>query len=151
MKTLGLRCSAKQYSFVVLDGTRENPMLSATATNPTPTGYSHSQALGWFLQEVHDLCKKHSIEVIILKGTEPMATRDASFVERVAFEAMAFLVGNDLGLEDTERKINVTIAKALHGKGKARYLKTMDTSSLIGFADLKEKEKEAALAAWSSL
>jgi hypothetical protein len=91
MSFLGIRCSNNDFSYVVLSGTKEQPKIELKDSVVFPKGYSRSQSLKWFLQELEEIYKKDpNIRLIGIKGAEPMASRGKSFVARVENEAMVF-------------------------------------------------------------
>lgn len=102
-------------------------------------------------QEISDICKRHCVSAICMKGSEGLAVRGAPFVDRIEMEAMVFVSGHELGIKPILKKVKGTIAKNLGQKGKAKYLKRLDTSAMPAFSTLDEKEQEAILAGWSEL
>ena len=74
-----------------------------------------------------------------------------AFENRVENEAAAYVAAANRGIKAVFKKMNVTLAKDLGGKGKAKYLKTLDTSAFPGFSELQEKKQEAIIAGWSAL
>lgn len=151
MALLGLRCSNLGYSYVVMTGTKAAPAMLAHNTVLAPKGYVTPPRLKWMCHEITDLCRKHNIRAIFMKGTEGLASRGATFVDRIEMEAMVYYSGHELGIRHIVKKVKSTIAKDLGQKGKAKYLQTMDTSCFPALADLDEKEHEAALTVWSGL
>jgi hypothetical protein len=151
MNILGLRCSNKDYSLSVVCGSKGSPILVKTCSVAYPKGYAKPQGLKWFLQEIEDLLKKHSISAIVMKGFEGRS-RGTTFVERIEHEAIVFLSGANLGIKRIHRKVKSTIAKDMGMKGKGHYLETqLDKSAIPTFSQLPDKEQEATLAAWSEL
>jgi hypothetical protein len=152
MKTVGIRCSNSDYSYAILSGKKSSPKLLQVETHLFPKGYSQPQCLKWLLQELEELSKRHLAEKWIIKGAEPMATRDKAFVSRVEFEAMALLAAGNGGVVSVERKVKQTIAKELGLAGKAKALKSdLDHSLIAGLSEMSEKQFEAVVAAWSAL
>ena len=151
MKKLGIRCSNIDYAYVVLEGARSSPQVVEKNMIPFPKGYSRSENLKLFYQEIKQILKRLEIDTITMKGAEALATRDKSYVARVENEAMVFLVAADHGVENVSRKIKATIAKDLGLKGKAKYIAQLDTSVFPTYAEESTKMQEAILAAWSSL
>lgn len=147
---LGLRCSSKDYAFAVLDGKRTEPKLVAHGLVAFPKSYSRLQSISWFSQELDALLGKHSCSQIVMKAFEGKA-RNSSFVERIEHETAAYFAASKKGIRLVARKVKSTIAKDLGLKGRARYLATLDTSSIPGFQNLDEKTQDAILAAWSEL
>jgi hypothetical protein len=148
---LGLRCTNSGYCFAVMTGTKQSPVIKHSDTVSAPKGYPKPQKLGWMQQEVHDLCRRHQIHVICMKGTEGLAARGAGFVERVELEAVVFLAANHLGIKRVVKKVKSTLAKDLGQKGKARYLAALDTRAFPGFATMSKNKQEAIYAAWTEL
>jgi len=151
MTVLGLRCGSKEYTYAILNGSRKTPQLTDTGSARVPKGYAKPQALRWMAQEIEDLCKRHSIDAICMKRTEGLAARAAAFVSRVELEAMVYLVGYNMGINPVDKKVKSTLAKDLGGKGKAKYLATLDTSCFPDFSRSSVKLQEAILAGWSEL
>ena len=151
MNVLGIRCSNTDYAYVILTGNRAAPEIVEKSLIALPKGYSRSESLKWFYQEIDGILGRVAINTITIKGAEALAARDQSFVSRVENEAMIFLAASNRGLENISRKVKVTIAKDLGGKGKAKYLAQLDTSVFPNYAQETDKIKEAILAAWSSI
>jgi Holliday junction resolvasome RuvABC endonuclease subunit len=151
MMKLGIRCSNTDYAYAILEGARSSPQVVEKNTISFPKGYSRSENLKWFYQEIDQILNRLEIDTITIKGAEALATRDKSFVARVENEAMVFLAASNRGLENVSRKIKSTIAKNLGLKGKAKYLAQLDTSVFPTYAEESTKMQEAILAAWSSM
>lgn len=148
---LGLRCSAKDYAFAILDGTKAAPVLVAHGLVAYPKGFSRVQSANWFLQELTMLLDTHSCGAIVIKGFEGL-TKGNAFVERVENEAVAYLAAFRKGIKSVVRKVKSTIAKDLGLKGRAKYLSsTLDTTVINDYAALDEKIQDAVLAGWSGL
>lgn len=152
MSALGIRCSNTDFSYAVLQGKKQSPVVLDYGTTAFPKGYSTPFKLKWFLQELDDIIKKYPINSITLKGTEGLAARDKAFVERVECEAVVFLIGATLGIKRVQRKLKSSIAKDLGLKGRSHYLATqLDTSVIANFDKLSTKVQEAILVGWSEL
>lgn len=151
MNVLGIRCSASDFSYVVLQGTQQNPILLKYETVRFPKSYSKPQSLKWFLQEVQELIVNNNIKKISIKGFEGM-TKGKSYETRVEYEAMVILASANLNVKPVTRKIKSTIAKDLGLKGRAKYLKSLPTSTLFKeFESYSENEKDAILVGLSEL
>jgi type IV pilus biogenesis protein CpaD/CtpE len=148
---LGLRCSNSDYYHVLLSGTKGAPQLNGHGSVQFPTGISKPASLKWMVDEIRDRIEKSGVKKVVLKGPEPAATKSPSLVERVEYEAAAFIACAEMGLKAVSKKVKSTIAKDLGMKGRGKYLQTFEASALAGFDALPEKGKEAALAAWSEL
>jgi len=148
---LGLRCSNKDYTFAVMDGTKQEPRVIASGNVAFPVGFPKTSSVKWFLQEIETLLASHGIDKIAIKAFEGR-TRGSLFVDRIDHEAMVFLAASHRGSRAVFRKVKSTIAKDLGLKGRAHYLRTaLDTSVIHAFDDYPEKTQEAILAAWSEL
>ena len=113
MTILGLRCSNGDYSFAILSGSSKVPKLIASGSVPAPKGYTKPQLLKWFFQELQDLHTQHDLTAIVMKGTEGLAARGASFVGRVELEAMVFYAGAELGIKPVLKKVKSQVAQGL--------------------------------------
>ena len=152
MTVLGLRCGSKEFSYSIITGSREVPELIVDQTIKYPTGFSNSQRVKWFYQEIDGLLKKHQVESIGIKGTEPMAMKGSTFAVRIEMEAMAFLAGANYGIKYIKRKVNSTIAKDFGLKGNKKYLDLgIDYSKIDEYHSKSINVKEAILIAWSML
>lgn len=152
MAYLGFRCSNKDYTYVLLKGTKRKPVIQKYDNIPFPKGFTRSVNLKWFYQEIDTLIKKHKINCIAIKGVEGLARRSSSLFERIENEAIILLVAADNGIKYVVRKVKVTIAKDLGLKGKVKYLsENLDISVFPDFEKLNTKMKEALLVAWSSM
>jgi len=153
MKCIGIRCSNNDFSYAILSGKKATPKLEISDTIAFPKGYTRPQALGWFLQELEGLSKKHGfLSVWAIKGAEAIATKGKEFVERVENEAIVIFHAGSVGVDKAVRKVKSTIAKDLGLPGKASALKTdLDTSIIPEYNNVTDKVKEAILVAWSEL
>ncbi|MBI1954953.1 MAG: hypothetical protein HYS38_01005 [Acidobacteria bacterium] len=150
MSVLGIRCSNRDFSYAVLDGTKKSPQLPEVKTIPYPKGFAESQSLQWLYHEIDELRKKYMFDKIVIKRSEGQ-TRGRAFEERVEHEATVMLAAADHGIKAVFKKVKSTIAKDLGQKGWARYLSNLDTSGFPNFSLLTEKQREAVLAGWSEL
>lgn len=149
---LGLRCGNSDYAYAILEGGSKRPIVIEELLVAYPPDYKRPKLLRWFYQEMEGLLAKHSISRVVIKGAEPMATRDRAFVERTEHEAIVMLAAATSGITRISRKVKATMAKDLGLKGKAKYLETkLDKSVIDGFEDRSTKLQEAILAGWSEL
>lgn len=152
MKILGIRCSSKDFSFAVLNGKQESTNLIDTGTISFPKGYSDSDNLKWFHQEVGGIITKHKIGGIGVKGVEPMAMKGKIYGARMEKEGMIFLQASQNGIKYVKRKVKATIAKDIGLKGKGKYLETKaDFSSISEYDKLSKNIQEAIQIAVSML
>lgn len=151
LNILGIRCSNKNYAYVILKGSKKNPEIQSYSQVAFPKGYTRPMELQWFLQEIFDILDKNSINMVAIKGTEGMASRGKSFVERVENEAIVQLAAAIKGIKMVYRKVKCTIAKDLGLKGKARSLETdLDCSVFQNFKEMDTSVQDAILVGWSS-
>ena len=122
---LGIRCSNKKYAYVVLKGDKNKPEIKKHDQVAFPKGFNRSKELQWFLQEITSILEKNGINAVAIKGTEGMASRGKSFVERVENEAIVQVASAIKGIKMVYRKVKPTIAKDLGLKGKAKSLETL--------------------------
>lgn len=149
---IGLRCSNKDYSFAILDGSKKKPILIKSDTISFPTGFSRPNSLKWFYQELDEISKKYNLDCWVLKGTEYMIHKGPSYTVRIENEAMVLLIAANKGDQNVVRKLKAKIAKDLGCKGRAKYLNTdIDLNYVQGYIKSSEKINEAILVAWSSL
>jgi phosphohistidine swiveling domain-containing protein len=152
MSYLGFRCSNKDYTYVILNGTKEQPEVLCNDTVAFPKDFSRPHELKWFLQEIEELLKKNEVNSISIKSTEVPARKGNSYDERVENEAMILLTAENFGITQVSKKVKSTIAKDLGLKGKGKYLSTkLDVSVFPNFDRETEKLKDAILVAWSSM
>ncbi len=152
MICLGIRCSTKDYSYVILSGSRQQPSIIVKETIFFPKGYPKGQRLLWFLQEFQLILSHHKVELVVIKETEAMARKGQYYPIRVEDEAMIFLAAAQL--DSTKRvikKVNPTIGKDLGLKGRKKDLDTLDYSAFPNFDKESKNIQDAIRAAWSSL
>jgi hypothetical protein len=151
MAILGVRCSNSDFTYVILDGSFENPKIELLENIQIPHGYKQSESLDWLYKEVCGILGRNEIEIIVIKKFEGR-NRGGAFAQRVAFEAMVMLAAEHSAKIPVFKKVKRTIAKDMGFKGRAKYLRTdLDTAAIKGFEDRNNKEKDAILAAWSEL
>jgi len=151
MSILGIRCSNKDCTYVVMSGTKNKPAVDHSGASKFPINYTKPESLLWFVQEIEQLISKHKVEKIVLKAFEGR-TRGKTYEERVAYETAVYIAAAKNGLNSVFKKIKSTMAKDLGLKGRGHYLQTsLDVSIVPNYDDKSEKEQEAILAAWSEL
>ena len=151
MAVLGVRCSNKDYTYVIMSGSKNAPKIEESNKATYPISFTKPRSLLWFVQEIEQILSRHNISKIVIKGFEGR-TRGKSYQERVEYESAVFIAAAKNGLNAVFRKLKSTIAKDLGLKGRAHYLQTsLDTSVIEGYSSKSEKEKDAIIAAWSEL
>ncbi len=148
---LGVRCSNKEFSYAVVEGSKNSPTVVSSGTISFPKNFIRGREHRWFLQEIENLIAKNSINMIVLKRFEGKFKGGNSYEKRVELEGIVFLAGGNHDIP-VFKKMNITIAKEIFGKGKADYLKTkLDASKIESYDDYKKYEQEAILCGWSEL
>ena len=152
MSCIGFRCSNKDYTYVILTGTKEQPQILSKGTVAFPKGFTRPQELKWFLQEVEELFKKNKITSVAIKSTEAPARKGNTYDERVENEAIILVTAYSFGIKNISKKVKSTIAKDLGLKGKSKYLTSkLELSAFPNYEKETDKMKEAILVAWSSM
>ena len=150
MVVLGIRCSHTDITYAVVSGSREAPELRAVDTVAFPKGYRRPQLLKWIVQEIDGAIKRNSTGAMVVKKYEGRK-KGNDYELRVEAEGAVAIAAADNGLKAFWKKQKNTIAKDLGQKGRARYLESLDTSSIPGFSDLSSKKQDAIFSAWSAL
>ena len=152
MKYLGIRLSNSDFSFAILEGSRNSPKVSGSKTLLLPKNYCISDKLDWLLKELECLMKTNSIKGVVVKRTETMVKRSNNLESRIKLEAMPYLAAKNCGIKNITEKVKPTIAKDLGLKGKSKYLSTkLDTTIIRDFHKKTPKIQDAILAAWTLL
>lgn len=148
---LGIRCSNKDYSYVVLAGPRDAPEMLEKGGAAVPAGYGRSEVVHWMVQEVGAILDRLHPQIVSMRASESMSAK-TTLLERIELETAVYAAAGARGLKAVFKKRRATIAKNLGLKGRAKALdEDLDTSVLKGYDGLPDKAKEAALAAWSDL
>src|SRR6266498_2658525 len=121
MITLGVRCTSKDFCYVVMSGEPSTPKIITSGSLGYPKNYGRARSLLWFVQEIEQFISKHRIESIVIKRSEGR-TKDRSFEERVEYEAAVYIAAARCGLAAVSKKVKSTLAKDLGLKGRAHYL-----------------------------
>jgi hypothetical protein len=149
---MGLRCSNSDYTYAIISGTLQTPVLEKCETVSFPKGYTVMQQTRWFYQDISSVIVDNQVSKIAIKGTELLAQRGNEFVDRVMFEGITYLAASDNHVEFVERRVNSTIAKKLGLKGKGSYVKTkLDHGAFANFEKLSPKKQDAINAGWSMI
>ena len=150
MNILGIRCSNKDFSYVVMSGSKKAPAIVESSSLLYPKNFTRPRSLLWFTQEIEQLIKKHNVQSVVIKRFEGRS-RGGSFEDRIEYEAMVYLACAICGLTTACKKVKSTIAKDLGLKGRAHYLEILNTCVIPSFSSCTDKEQEAILCAWSDL
>lgn len=150
MTALGIRCSHKDVTYVVLKGVQAHPKLVTHDSITFPTGFGRAKSLHWLVQEIDLLVKQHTIELIAIKKFEGRS-KGNDYETRVEHEAAIAISAANNGILAVYKKGHSTIAKDLGVKGRKKYLAELDTSCFSNYDSLKDNVKDALLVAWSTL
>jgi len=152
MKIIAVRCSNADFAYVVIEGTKESPIVVESDVTGFPKGYDEPALFHWFHQEIIGLIGKHTPTAVAVKSAEPMVKRSGSLETRIRVEGITLMSAAEAGCDTACRKVKSTIAKDLGMKGKGKYLETkLDTSRVADFDSYSSKQQEALLVGWSCL
>jgi hypothetical protein len=152
MKVMGIRCSNTDYSYCILSGSRDIPVVDATCQVSFPAGYSEVEILRWLHHEMQAIFKAYCCCAVGVKKVEATVKRSNAIDFRIQSEAIVGLAAAEAGCLDVRRKVKASIAKDLGLKGRGKYLETrLDTSPISKFAEYPTKVQEAILIAWSCM
>ena len=147
MKSIGFRCWKDRFSFVVLSGTCDAPVVLGNDHRIAPVGQSRAANLAWMRAEVIDVLLAHSPDTGFYKADEGMK-RD---ICRGEFEGVmqeaAFSHQPQL---EIVKRIKTQIRRDIAYDGQARYIdRALGPAGLQDLA--KPKYVDATLAALCGL
>ncbi|HLA95299.1 MAG TPA: hypothetical protein VK612_06230 [Pyrinomonadaceae bacterium] len=147
MQYLGVRCTNKDCCYVVLTGDYENPVLLKRNEIRFPKDFSRPKTLQWFYREIEGLIQTEEIDLIVMKGMEPMADKNSTTAQhRTENEAIVLLCAENAGIF-VDRVVDASISAKLGGERK--YKRKQNYAACVEkFGDADDKTKEAILAAW---
>ena len=153
MRIIGFRAAPEIIAYSILEGTKENPVVLSTGQVKLPKGYKRIDMIKWLYNEMLSLFKAETPELIAIKETEVPARHGKKYIERVENETIIILAGGIIAnVKNYYKKVKVSIAKDLVGKGKGKYLETkLDTSKILDFSKYNQNMQEAILVGWSIL
>lgn len=73
MKSIGFRCWKNKFSYVIVEGTQDNPVLISNHYLKLPENLSRPEQLAWFRREIKELMDTNDLDIAIFKGTEPIS------------------------------------------------------------------------------
>lgn len=94
MRSIGLRCAADSFLYVVLQGALDAPELVDRGERKFPVGVSRPEGLRWLGREVESLIDEHKPDVLRFKPAElmrsvPTQARHAAEAYRAEAEGIA--------------------------------------------------------------
>ena len=152
MKMIGFRCSSSDYTYAVIEITKDSANIDDTKTISFPKNYCHADILKWLYLEIERLLKDNKPRGIMIKRSEAMASRGKPFIARVECEAIIFLLAAMLNIKYVVGKTKTTILRDLGYKGKSKYFKTAVADvSFDKITRLSDKIIEAVMVAKSGI
>ncbi len=73
MKSIGFRCWKDKFSYVIVEGTQDNPNRLSENHLKLPNNFKRPEQLAWFKQEIKELMDTNDIEIAVFKATEPIS------------------------------------------------------------------------------
>lgn len=73
MKSIGFRCWKDKFSYVIVEGIQNNPVLISNAFLQLPKNFSRPEQLNWFRKEIIEILDTNEIDIAIFKSTEPIS------------------------------------------------------------------------------
>lgn len=149
MKSMGFRCFSDGYSYVVLDGTCQSPVIVANDHRTGPANADRPETLQWFRLDVHEILDSHVPTGVLFKTIEP-SSRNKN-LKRAQLEGilMEAVLSHDLALTAYGRT-KVQIKSRVGFEKSARYIN--DALKTLGLSTVDTSNfREAALAALSGL
>lgn len=152
MAVYGIRFSNSDYSYCILSGDQDSPVVEDSNRIAFPKGYNEPELLNWLFQEISALLERYPCDILAIKKAEGTVKHSNALETRIQAGAIASLAAAQIGCIQVYRKMSSTVAKDLGLKGKGKYLKTaLDTSVIDNFEGYPGKTQEAILVAWSCM
>ena len=92
MTSVGFRCSANEFTYVVLDGSVESPRLVHAERRRAPAGdHDRPTIIRWFHDDVHEVLDAHRPDEAFFKDTE--GNSQTKNLERAQLEGVLMEAG----------------------------------------------------------
>jgi hypothetical protein len=151
MAVVGFRCGTDGVRCVIMDGTRAHPVVLESRRLRFPVNLQWPGQLAWLRTEISQILQQLSPAAVCFKKAEAVASFSAGAVSRIEAEAIVQLAAHECGVECIRGTVKRTLKSDLGWDGAIRYVdRAIDDAPLAGLSRNCE-EREAALAAWSSL
>lgn len=149
MRVIGFRCSPKSFSFVVLEGTQQKPIVVAHDSFAFPKNRSWGVKLSWLRKQIVEILQTYKIEAAGLKRAETSARRPSS--ERSEVEGVVKETVRSIIDRECVARLKSQLRRDIAGFNQpARYLtKVLETRDLDGLNTAVYQE--ATLAAIAEL
>lgn len=99
MIVIGTRCSNSDYTFCILSGNRDSPIVEETNRVSFPKDYSEPELLNWFYQEVTALFQRTDSDAVVIKKAEGMVKRSNVLETRIQCGAIISLASAQAGCQ----------------------------------------------------
>lgn len=73
MKSIGFRCWKDKFSYVIVEGTQDNPTRITDKHIKLPKNLSRPEQLAWFRREIKEIIDTNDLDIAIFKSTEPIS------------------------------------------------------------------------------
>jgi hypothetical protein len=148
MKSIGIRCWKDKFSYVIIEGTQDNPTKIAENHLKLPPNLSRPEQLVWFKKEVKEILDTRDIDIAIFKATETISRSKDTL--RGELEGV---LQETIFSHPKSTTIEGRIKTQLNSKTNARKAKYLgELLVLDAFKDLaKSKYEDACIAALSGL
>jgi len=70
MSVIGIRCSNKDFTYAVMDGSKKKPVMQHAESVTVPRNFSRPRALYWMVQEIQGLITRHGADKVVMKAFE---------------------------------------------------------------------------------
>ena len=148
MKSIGIRCWKDKFSYVIIEGTQDNPTRIAENHLKLPQNLSRPEQLVWFKKEIKEILDTKYIDCAIFKSTEIISrSKDPLRGE------LEGVLQETIFSHPKQTTVEGRIKTQLNSKTNARKAKYLgELLELEAFKDLsKSKYEDACVAALSGL
>lgn len=148
MKSLGIRCWKDKFSYVLLEGTQENPVRLLENHLSLPRQGSRPEKLAWFRREIKELMDTNDIDSATFKATETIS-RSKDPLRGELEGILQETIHSHTKPTTVQGKIKKQLNSSTNAR-KAKYLgELLDVDAFEGLA--KNKYEDAFVAALSGL
>lgn len=148
MKSLGIRCWKDKFSYVLVEGSQDDPQRVAENHLKLPANLSRPEQLAWFKKEIKELLDTRDIDCVIFKATEKIS-RSKDPLRGELEGILQETVFSHTKPTSVESRIKTQLNSKTNAR-KAKYLGEL--LALDCFSDLsKTKYEDACVAALSGL
>lgn len=148
MKSIGFRCWKDKFTYVIIEGTQDNPTRLKENHLKLPKNLSRPEQLAWFRREIKELMDTNDIDIAIFKATEPISqSKDPARGE------LEGILQETIFSHPKPTTVEGRIKTQLNSKTKARKAKYLgELLEHEAFCDLsKSNYEDACIAALSGL